>query len=253
MSPFVGYEIQSYWGPRRETPAELGQRFWKMLLDLGAVNSAFSDWKFIGTYRFLPLPSGPGDELTRLIAKGVATAGDGDPTPTPISGYYFGASARSDPKAIITIDVHAGYYAPYASFFTNTAELQTPPLNEQTAALVTLPIFKAALVAIAEAWDATWCAAYPWDLINLWPDTVSVGRPTFEMAWITYLSPRFAPMVTAPASAIVEYTPQGGIVMAATNDRFDVNNAAHLAAAREIEAAIAPVNALPWPPDAILG
>lgn len=106
------------------------------------------------------------------------------------------------------------------------------------------------MVTIAEAWDATWCAAYPRDLINLWPDPVVVGRPTFKMAWISYLSPRFAPLVTPPASAIVDHTAQGGIVMTATEDRFDVTNPAHLAAAREIEAAIAPVNALPWPPDA---
>lgn len=250
MSQFVGYVIQSYWGPRREPPAELGQRFWKMLQDLGAVNPAFSSWKFIGTDRFWPLPSSPGDELTRLIAKGVATADEGDPTPTPISGYYFGASARSDPKAVITIDVHAGYYAPNPPFYANTAELRTPPLNEQVTALVTLPIFKAALVAIAEDWDVTWCGAYPGEIIKFWPDRAVVGRPTFKMAWITYLSPRFAPMVKPPASAIVEHTPQGGIIMAATKERFEVTNPAHLSAARQIEAAIAPVNALPWPPDA---
>jgi hypothetical protein len=57
-------------------------------------------------------------------------------------------------------------------------------------------------------------------------------------------------MVTPPISAIVEHTSQGGIVMAATKDRFDVTNPDHLSAAREIETAIAPVNALPWPPDA---
>ncbi len=38
--------------------------------------------------------------------------------------------------------------------------------------------------------------------------------------------------------------------MTATRDRFDVDNPTHLAVAREIEAAMAPVNALPWPPDA---
>jgi len=70
------------------------------------------------------------------------------------------------------------------------------------------------------------------------------------MAWMTYLSPRFAPMVTPLRSAIVDRTPRGGIVMTATEERFDFTNPAHLAAAREIEAALAPVNALPWPPDA---
>jgi hypothetical protein len=248
MNEFIGYLIQAYWGPRRETPAQLGRRYWKMLQALGGLNPAYSGWKFIGLTKFWPLPAGPGDELTRLVADCVDTADDGDPT--PINGYRFGASARSDPKSVITIDVHAGYYAPYAPFFANTAELQTQPLNEHNKALVTLPIFKAALVAIAETWDATWCGAYPADIIPLWPDRMVLDQPMFNMAWITYLSPRFAPMVTPPASAIVEYTPPGGIIMAATEDRFDVTNPAHLAAAREIEAAIAPVNALPWPPDA---
>jgi hypothetical protein len=225
----------------------LGSRFWRMLQTLSAVSPAFNGWKFIGTDRFWPLPKGPGNELTRLIAGGVATADDGDPT--PINGYGFGASARSNPKAVITLLVRAGFYAPNPPFFANTVELQTQPLNEHNSHLITLPIFKAALVAIAEAWDATWCAAYPSDIIPLWPDRIAVGRPKFNMAWITYLSPRFAPLVTPPRSATVEYSTQGGIVMTATEERFDVTNPAHLTAAREIEAALAPVNALPWPPD----
>jgi hypothetical protein len=247
MNQFLGYLIQAYWGPRHETPAQMGDRFWRMLHTLNVVSPAFNGWKFIGTDRFWPLPPSPGNELTRLIADGVATADDGDPT--PIYGYHFGASARSDPKAVITVLVHAGSYPPDPPYFANTAELQTQPLNEHNAALVTLPIFKAALIAIAEAWDATWCGAYPADIIPLWPDRIALGRPTFKMAWITYLSPRFAPMVTPPHSAIVEYTPQGGILMTATKERFDVTNPVHLAVAREIEAALAPVNTLSWPPD----
>jgi hypothetical protein len=247
MSQFIGYVIQSYWGPRRETPAQLGSRYWRMLQTVSEVNPAFTGWKFIGTDRFWPLPPGPGDELTRLIADGVTRADDGDPT--PIYGYHFGASTRAGSKTSVTLLVQAGFYAPKPPFYANTAELQTQPLNEDNAAVVTLPIFKAALLAIAETWDATWCGAYPSDIIPLWPKRTAVGRPTFRMAWITYLSPRFAPMVTPPASAIVEYTPQGGIVMTATEERFDVTNPAHLAAAREIAAALAPVNALPWPPD----
>jgi hypothetical protein len=247
MSQFVGFAIHAYWGARREAPREIGIRFWRMLDSLAAIGPAFSGWRFMGTDRFLPLPTGPGDELTRLISNCVDTADDGDPT--PINGYRFGAGSRSGSKSSLTIEVHAGSYAPNMQFHTNTAGLRTRPLNEENIGLITSPVFRAALLAIAAAWDATWCGAYPWDIIPLWPDPIVVGRPTFKMAWITYLSPRFAPMVTPPRSAIVEYTPQGGIVMTATEERFDVANPAHLAAAREIEAALAPVNALPWPPD----
>jgi hypothetical protein len=236
MSEFLGYLIQAYWGPRREAPAQLGQRSWKMLQTISVLSPAFSGWKFSG--KFWPLPAGPGDELTRLIADCVAKADDGDPT--PIYSYGFGANAESHPKAIISLHIDAGSYVPNPQYFANTAELRTQPLNEHNAALVTYPIFKAALIAIAEAWDATWCGAYPSDIIPLWPDLIAAGRPAFEMAWITYLSPRFAPMVTPPRSAIVEHTLQGGIIMTATEERFDVTNPAHLAAAREIEAALAP-------------
>jgi hypothetical protein len=140
-------------------------------------------------------------------------------------------------------------YAPSVTKQVNSAELLTKPSNEDNAALITLPVFKPALLAIAAAWDATWCAAYPWDILPFWAEP-GPGQPHFQMAWITYLSPRFAPMVTPPRSAIVERTPQGGLIMISTEERFDVTNPGHLSVARAIEAALAPVNALPWPPEA---
>ncbi len=51
-------------------------------------------------------------------------------------------------------------------------------------------------------------------------------------------------------AAFVRNLFNGGILMTATEDRFDVANASHLAVARDIEQALTPVNALPWPPDA---
>jgi hypothetical protein len=187
--------------------------------------------------------------MERLIAEHVARADNNEPE--PIFGYRFSACARAGSKTSLKIDVHAGCYVPNFPTLVNTAGLLTKPLNVENVVFISLPIFGAALLAFAAAWDATWCAAYPWDIIPLWTPVTVTRRPTFKMAWITYLSPRFAPMVTPPRSAIVEYTPEGGIVMTATKDRFDVDNPAHLAVAREIEAALAPVNALPWPPDAV--
>ncbi len=65
-----------------------------------------------------------------------------------------------------------------------------------------------------------------------------------------YLSPRFAPLVTPPRSAIVEHTAQGGLLMAATDGTFAVDKPAHLAVANDMLASLAPFEALPWPPDA---
>jgi hypothetical protein len=68
--------------------------------------------------------------------------------------------------------------------------------------------------------------------------------------WLNYVSPRFARLVTPPKTAIVDYRPNGGLLMAATDETFITANPKHLAVARDIEAALAPLNALPWPPDA---
>jgi hypothetical protein len=247
-SPFWGYEIMAYWGPRCETPAECGERYWRMLSSLARVNPAFSGWKFAGRKCFWPMPGGPGEELARLIADCVARGDDGKPE--PVYGYRFGAGTRTREKSSLTLNVHAACYSPTLSSLTNTVNLLTRPLNEENARLITLPVFRPALLAIAEAWDATWCAAYPWDIIDLWPKP-GPGQPHFRMAWITYLSARFAPLVTPPRSAISERLPDGALLMIATEERFDIANPAHLAVARDIEAALAPVNALPWPPDAL--
>ena len=70
------------------------------------------------------------------------------------------------------------------------------------------------------------------------------------LAWMSYVAPRFAPLITPPPSVIVERTAEGGLLMAATAETFRVDEPAHLAAARDILKALAPFEAPPWPPDA---
>ena len=60
------------------------------------------------------------------------------------------------------------------------------------------------------------------------------------MAW------RASLVTPPPAQVIVGRLANGGLLMSATTQTFDVENPAHMAAAREIAAAIAPLNALPW-------
>jgi hypothetical protein len=49
-----------------------------------------------------------------------------------------------------------------------------------------------------------------------------------------------------PAPVLVEHLPNGGLLMSATAETFDIENPSHMAAARSIAAAIAPLNDLPW-------
>jgi hypothetical protein len=262
--------INSYWGPRPERPAELAGRCRQLLGTLASISPSFSNWSFVGRapssvtgqykgpdgvanffrdqYRTVALQDLPGDGLANLIEAGVCR--NSDDSPVPLSGYLFGAFTGSgrDTQSI-SLDAHTGN-SYLDNYYVNSVQIKTRPICSQNRSTFTLPVLTAMMFAIARAWDATWASIYPDDLAALWPPPYMKQRPSFNLAWVTYLSPHFAPMVMPPRSAIVEYTQQGGLVMTATNDWFNVINPAHLAVARDIEAAMVPVNALPWPPEA---
>jgi hypothetical protein len=218
-----------------------------MLEALSLIDPAFGPWLFAGAERATPLKDLSFAEIANLIAQGVSRADDGDPTPS--GGYWMGAAtALKRIPRLIDVTVHAGSYA-VANYFINSASFNTAPLNAENAAFINFRVFKAAVLAIASTWDATWCGASHWGM----PEGEKLqilGRPFFGLAWMTYISPRFAPMITPPRTAISERVPGGGLLMIATEERFSADNPAHLAVARDIEAALEPVNALPWPPDA---
>jgi hypothetical protein len=126
---------------------------------------------------------------------------------------------------------------------SNSATIETGNRVVPDPTIIAYPAFKAALLALAESFDVAYCSAYPQQIIDLWPKGIIL-----KIAWMTYLAPRFAPLITPPPSAIVERTPGGALLMAAADTTFSMDNPAHLAVARDINAALAPINALPWPP-----
>lgn len=215
-----------------------------MLNDLSAISRVFANWIFLGRTKGTPLAELTEDDVAALIADGVSREDDG--TPFPQAGYWFGASngLKGSGRGIRLL-IQAGNTLA-ANYRINTVHLLTEPLNEKNWSIIDLRVLKPAMLAIACAWDATWCGTVPFGIGLL--DTPH-PRPWFGLEWMTYLSPRFAPMVTPPRSAIVERLTGGGLLMVATEERFETNNPSHLSAARDIEAALAPINALPWPPD----
>jgi hypothetical protein len=241
------YDITAYWGPREEDPGACATLLLRTLDALSAIDPLFGNWYCASRMKMVAAASLNRETLAKLIAKGVSREEDG--TPFSLNGYRFGAfnDTRKHPRAI-EISIHAGNSIS-ANYFVNTASMTTAPLDDANASFINLYVFRAAMAAIASAWDVTWCGAYPMDLLGLRTKSNAL-RPTFGLAWMTYISPRFAPMITPPRSAISERLPNGALLMIATEERFETENPAHLAVARDIEAALAPVNALPWPPDA---
>ena len=127
----------------------------------------------------------------------------------------------------------------------NLVNLTTPHGVAPDPEIVTFQIFKEAILAQGEAFEATHAKAWPSNLSDLWV----CGRDAVHLpiAWISYIGPLYSHLVTPPGSAIVERRPDGGLLMAATDETFSVDNPAHMAVARDIAAAVAPFSALPRP------
>jgi len=237
------FATQAIWGPRRETPAALAARFVNLLDRLKAVDPVFGGWLWTDqddeTVAF--------EEIKRDLPAAIDTkiTRDDDGDPEPIYGYRFYVynSIEYQPRGL-SIAVHGGCWSD-SDLITNDVGISTAWYVDPDPAMITFPTFKGAVLATAETFDAIWCTAYSHDLMML-----GLRPSYYRLAWITYVGPRFAHLITPPSSAIVERRPDSGLLMAATDEVFSVSNPAHLAVARDILAAVAPLAALPWPPDA---
>ena len=121
-------------------------------------------------------------------------------------------------------------------------------------AIVTYPLFKAALLAVNAIWPPIWaCACAFRSNIARVPETYAGGvqgyrlenlpmvpsDPTFEdsafhIPWIASLSAPLATGITLPREIATERAPDGGLLMIGTEERLDPENPEHLRCARAI-------------------
>ena len=108
--------------------------------------------------------------------------------------------------------------------------------------VVSYRVFRPALLAILDVWNPAHAGAYSQQLIEKYG-----GDSYFSAAWIQYLCPWLAEKITPPSTVLAEHLPNGGLLMSATTETFDVDNAAHHKAAQDMAAAMAPFKSLTWP------
>ena len=234
-----GYYVSGNWEGRAETPDELAARFLRMIDSFEEIDPVFSLWtsgrkrpRKFETIR---------DRYAEEIAAGVTTDDWGESDPS--DGYWFSARTRDTPNnRSFAVRCKAGSVLKYS--FTNHVTLTTSSLvdPQPDADVVSYRVFRAALLAIVDAWEPVRAGAYSQQLIQLY-----ASDSFFPAAWIQYLCPWLAKKVTPPSTVLSEHLPNGGLLMTATTETFDVDNPAHLKAAQDMAAAMAPLNDLPWP------
>jgi hypothetical protein len=243
------YGIMAYWGPRLESPDELAGRLLRTLELMRKSNLLFREWFLVHEDNGVPVNGLDRRDLAELIAQHVCRGDDEEPQPE--RGYFFtllNMGERSPRSACLSL--RSGNTIS-ENYLINTVAFSTSEFVPQDATLFTPELFRQVLLTLVSCWNPTWCATGSSELLRLSPSIQQTGTPKIGLAWMTYLGPFLAPLVTPPRSALVERTAEGGLLMIATEERFSVANPRHMKVAREIDAALAPVNALPWPPDAV--
>jgi len=247
------YGIITFWGPRGEGTDQLAGRLVRALGLLGNIHPVLSDWYFLRQksgerlqdieVEEIPIGGLDRGRVAGLIAEQIHRT-DGDAVPQ--NGYFFVVANKPErgPRMVSLMFRCAATF--FADFPSNSVRLSTDDSALQDADIFSPETFRRAVLAIAAAWEPSWCEVGSNETRDLSPSIQETGTPKVRLAWMTYLTPRFARLVTPPKSAIVDRTPEGGLLMIATADRFNVANPQHMKVAREIEAALAPVNALPW-------
>jgi immunity protein 52 of polymorphic toxin system len=240
------YRIMTYWGPRRESTAVLAPRMLRMLQGLADIDPLLADWQWVGRKKLVPMSELDVATAERLLRSRISRDDAGEPIPA--RGYSFYVHTHWYEPSRLTLQGSIGVCTP-SNLYDNNIHLDTNRLSPPDEALLKYRIYKPALVFMATLWRANWASAFPLALPYLLPTDQERLDNSLRGGWITYLSAAWAAKITPPKSAIVERAPDGGVLMIAARETFRVDNPQHVAVAREIDAALAPLNALPWPPN----
>jgi len=228
------YYIQAYWGARLETPASIAARFLRTIDLFHPIDPLFAGW-MTGVNKQVDFDK-VRNRFEDIVSGNVTQNDYGEPKPIYGYGPFAYTDKQPDPLTY-SFHVNAGANLPERES-QNYAELTTCRGEIPDPRAITYRIFRAALLALVEAWEPEDCYALPHELLKL---IDSDGH--FRAVWMQYLSPPLARLITPPSTTINEWLPNGGLLMSATNETFKVDNPAHLAAARDIAAATAPLNA----------
>lgn len=244
------YNIRSELPPRPEDPTVLGKRLLNTLDALSRIDpNVFHDWQVM---KYPAAASLPLEAARPRIASIIENAVYRDDLrqPQPEYGYTAGALViNTDKSRNISLRIKTGGTTKGDSSL-ETGDWKVFP----DPAIVTYPLFKAALLALNANWPSIWACAYAFrsNTVSVpvsYPGGVQGSRledlpmipsdPTFRdsifhVPWIAYLSAPLAAGVTLPREIITERAQDGGLLMIATTERLDPENPDHLRRARLI-------------------
>jgi hypothetical protein len=241
------YSIRTHPAHNAGSPGSIGDRFVRTLDSLSESGpSVFTNWEIIDLPAKTSVPLAIARMRIRaMIENNVARDQMGEPDPN--YGYCAMALTRVDDRSRgihLWIDA-GGKHDGQVWLQTGAPQVPADP------SIITYPIFKAALLTLVGNWQLPWMSAHAFRsnyammpvhggagylLENrpMLPQEPAFPRSRFHIPWIGYLSVALAAGVTLSPEIGTERTPDGGLLMIATEDRLDPANPEHLRRARII-------------------
>ena len=233
------YEIRAYWGSDGLAVETIADNTIDMLDQVKTLDPAFSNWELFDepTQESVPLTEAEKDIYAFVRRNFEPSEWNETPDGAGYSILAFGGDCLDQEWSprLVSIGITAGCsWQNSAKFGVGSPNL--PP----DYSLITYPIFKGALKAIASSWPCPWLLAtyYSDDEapIDTTMEAKRQNRSPFDVGWIAYLSPRLAAGLTPSADLAPERTPGGGLVLSAVQDLIDQRNPEHMRRSRMLEA-----------------
>jgi hypothetical protein len=231
------FDIICSWDWRWEDTATTGQRFVKTLDALSGINPHFGPWSLVDRLNEASIPLDQARTMFPEIADRCASRGD-DGKPEPVYGYTVHACNRDVRADTTSFSVELTVRAGGGSQRFQNVSFKTPYNKVADPSIVAYPVFKSVLTTLVRFWNPRSAQVYSSELQKDW----DLPRFDFDLDWMVYLSAPLAAKITPPPDAHAERTPDGGVLLISAEETFDTENAAHMAAAKRIRDALAPIN-----------
>jgi hypothetical protein len=219
----VHYQLSRH----RETPAAIGAKFLDTLDALSRIDPLFADWEVLDYPAMASLPLALArPRIAAIVENNVVR--DKRNEPQPESGYKAtGMTANVIRSRIVKFRVRAGGLTEdEMGLYVGDPLYPTDPL------IVKYGLFREALLATSAIWRPLWAYVSAFRMYY-WKGPIVPGAPVirynpFFITWIAYLSPKVARGLVIEPELRTESTPDGGLLMSATNEPLDLTNPEHL-------------------------
>lgn len=188
---------------------------------------------------YCDLEANPGALDAHVMAAQKASLKNGQISEMPCNSYFSAMCPDQIPR---DDDPLMNYWMGDSTY--NYVGMDTDLRGVTDPRFVTYDVMRTNVLAAAAAFSPEWCGVAPSRLSDYLDDEV-YNRPCIRLAWMLWLCPAYAALVTPPSSGsklIVEPMTDGSLFMATGRKTFDLNDPTDIARARAIHRQVDHIN-----------